>query len=258
MPLITGRTPHNPARLAATPLILDHAPNIAAPPDKLSRAGIVYQPRMGDNRDYPDCTAESLREYATAAAATLGGYQLNVARTASLSFYCRCVGLPANATADQIANSGGANMLDVAQWQWSSGFDTGYDDLRGLFGTVPTADRLRLAAAAATFGLGWWGIRLYQYDEDNLYSSAPLDYDGTDPGALVGLHAIGGAWEYTGLGDEDEAVIVTYGMFKPATWRWVAHRLDEAHAFVWPQLSPAANASVKTAGLEAALKVWAA
>ena len=256
MPLITGRTPHDPARLAAAPAILDHAPN-ATVPDKLSRLGLVYQPHMGDNRTDPDCTAESYRECATVAAATLAGYQLNVARTASLGFYLQCKGLAANATPDQIENSGGANMLDVAQEQWSgSGFRTGYDELRGLFGTVPVTDRLRLAAASATFGMGWWGIRLYQYDEDNLYSSAPLDFDGSDPGALIGLHAIGGGLEYMGLDDEDEVTIVTYGMRRQVRWRWVANRLDEAHAFVWPQLSSAGSANVETAALEAALQRW--
>lgn len=259
MTLPTGRLPHSAARLAATPEILDHIADLAAPPDRLTRPGIDYTPRMGDNDWASDCPAESMRECATVAAAVLGGYALNVAPTASLDFYRGCVGLPAGATRDQVRATDGCQMLAAAQRQWSGpGFSTGTDVLHGQFGTVPVGDRLRLAAAAATFGLGWWGIRLFQRDMDTFWGDDPWDDDGSDPGALIGLHAIGAGLEYTGLGDADEFVVVTYGRLKPTRWRWCARRLEEAHAFRWRQLDPSGSVALDEAALSAALVAWEA
>lgn len=253
-----GRRPHDPVRLAAAPAILDHTADASAPPDRLDRSNVAFTPTLGDNGWAPDCTGESLREVATAIAA-VNGYPLAVADGASLRFFCQCAGLPVAASQDQIKAIDGAVMLDVAQRQWRDGFNVGPQTLFGLFGTVPPTDRLKLAAGAQRFALGWWGIRLYQRDEDAFFTVAPLDDDGsTDNGALIGGHAIGGGWGWTGLGDTDEVLIVTWGAVKPVTWRWVAARLEEAHAFRFRQLDRAGVAAVDEAGLTAALQRWAA
>jgi hypothetical protein len=47
---------------------------------------------------------------------------------------------------------------------------------------------------------------------------------------------------------------VTYGLCKPATWRWLRARVQIALAYRWRQLDPAGMAEVDEAGLDAALR----
>jgi len=253
-----GRQPHDPVRLASAPAIFDHLA-LATPADRLDRSGVDFEPSLGDNDWAPDCTGESLREVATAIFALSAGARLSVAREASLAFYCSCVGLPPNATRAQILATDGAEMLAVARRQWRQGFDVGSQRLFGLFGTAPVADRLKLAAGAQAFRMLWAGVRIYERDRDNFDSADPWDDDGsTDPGALVGLHAIGTGWGWTGLGDSDETGTVTWGRCKPTKWRWLARRLDEVHCFRFRQLDGAGAAAIDEERLTAALTRWSA
>jgi hypothetical protein len=72
-----------------------------------------------------------------------------------------------------------------------------------------------------TFGSGIWDVR-----------------GGRDDGPVVGGHCVVG-WDYTGLGDDDTVRIGTWGDWQPASWAWVAARLDEAHGLVYRQLARA-------------------
>ena len=55
---------------------------------------------------------------------------------------------------------------------------------------------------------------------------------GLDDGAIVGGHCIV-AWDYAGLADDATVRVATWGQWQPATWRWLAARLDEAYALLW-------------------------
>ncbi len=61
---------------------------------------------------------------------------------------------------------------------------------------------------------------------------------GRDDGAVAGGHALI-AWDYTSLSDDGLVRLGTWGVWQPATWAWVAARLEEAHAIVWRQLARA-------------------
>src|SRR5689334_16952847 len=107
-----GLTPHDPARLALTPDIFAHARD-GSVPDSIDRSGLPLHPSLGANGWAPDCTGESLREYASAVC-LLGDFQLAVQPRASLEFYCACRGLPLNASDDMISATDGIDMLTAA------------------------------------------------------------------------------------------------------------------------------------------------
>lgn len=56
--------------------------------------------------------------------------------------------------------------------------------------------------------------------------------------AVVGGHATI-SLDYTDLADDDTVRIATWATWKPATWRWVRARLEEAHGLIWRSLAPA-------------------
>ena len=251
-----GLTPHDPARLAASPDIFDHLHDVSVPAS-IDRSGVPVHPSLGANGWAPDCTGESLREYANAVSA-LGEFQLAVQPNASLRFYCGCVGLPADATEAQIEATDGIDMMTAAAHAFS-GFDTGYQKFSALWGKTQTNDINVLAAGSAKFGLLWVGGVIYQRDQDTLYSSGAWDDDGeTDQGAVVGGHAFCSGWGYTGLDPTSITRTITWGMQKPTTWRWLMRRAQVVLCLRWPQLDRAGSSPVDEAALTAALMRWAA
>jgi len=187
-------------------------------------------PALYQNDTLPDCTAVSLANAARGVAA-LNGYQLAVDPACVPSFYAGCVGNPTD-----LAATDGAVMLDVLQIQASQGFDIGTQRLAGLSGTLDVASRSALALGIARLGTGYWGVTLRERD---MQRGPVWDVQaGRDDGDVVGGHAVI-AWDYTGLADSDTVRIGTWGGWQPATWAWVAARLDEAHGIVWRQLARA-------------------
>lgn len=219
-----GRLPHDPVALAAAPA---HRFGDDTPPPVLDRSGVAFAPGEYGNRIFPDCTAAGLANYARAVTA-LNGYALAVDPDKPLAFYGECVGNP-----DDLESTHGAVLLDVLNRQASVGFDIGPQRLVGLYGTVQR-ERASLALSIARFGAGYWGITLHEQDMVTFGGDGPWDLTDND-GPAVGGHCVV-AFDYSGLGDTDTVRIATWGVWKPATWRWIEARLDEAHALVYRQL----------------------
>jgi hypothetical protein len=239
-----GRLAHDPATFAAAPA---HRFGALPVPAKLDRARYGLVPGLYNNDTDPDCTAASLANYARAVA-LLNDYDLVVEPGAPLAFYADCIGNPPD-----LAATDGAAMLDVLAHQGAVGFPIGPQSLVGRWGAIDPKSRSALASGIARLGAGWWGISLYERDME-----MPAVWDvqpGRDDGALVARHAVIG-WDYTGLQDADTVRIGTWGGWQPASWAWIAARLDEAYALVWRQLERAAGtfyAGVTADGLIAEL-----
>ncbi|WP_428485924.1 hypothetical protein [Rhodopila sp.] len=219
-----GRLPHDPAALAAAPR---HRFGAVPPPAVLDRSALAFTPGLYSNDTLPDCTAVALAN-AARGVAELQGYDLVVEADRVPRFYAWCIGNPPN-----LAATDGANMLDVLTLQQSYGFFIGPQLLVGRFGSIDVASRSALAAGLARLGPGYWGVTLRERDMQR----API-WDvrpGRDDGAVVGGHALI-AWDYTGLADEATVRLGTWGGWQPATWSWIAARLEEAHGVVWRQL----------------------
>jgi hypothetical protein len=222
-----GRLRHDPVALARVP---SHRFGAAPPPLTLDRSAIAFEPGLFQNDTLPDCTAVALANAARGIAA-LNGFDLVLDPACVPAFYGACVGDPAN-----LAATDGAVMLDVLARQAAQGFDVGPQTLYGLHATIDRHSRSALASGMARLGVGYWGVTLRERDMER---AGLWDVQaGRDDGDVVGGHAII-AWDYSGLGDADTLRIGTWGAWQPATWAWVAARLDEAYGIVWRQLQRA-------------------
>jgi hypothetical protein len=222
-----GRLRHDPVALARAP---SHRFGTVPPPAVLDRSATAFEPGLYQNDTLPDCTAVALANAARGVAA-LNGFDLVLEQAGVPAFYAACVGNPAD-----LAGSGGAVMLDVLARQAALGFDIGPQTLHGLYATLDTRSRSALASGMARLGVGYWGVTLRERDMER---TAVWDVQpGRDDGDVAGGHAII-AWDYAGLADGDTLRIGTWGAWQPATWAWVAARLDEAFGIVWRQLERA-------------------
>jgi hypothetical protein len=222
-----GRLEHDPVAVAAAPA---HVFGAVPPAAVLDRSQYDFTPLAYDNLTDPNCTTAALANAARAVSA-LNGSGLVVAPGAPLAFYGACIGNPPDLAATE-----GVAMLTVLQQQAAAGFPIGPQSLVGLYGTVNPRIRSALALSIARLGFGYWGVRLYERDMEELpvWDVQP----GRDDGALVGRHAIFG-WDYTNLTDNGLVRVGTWGAWQRATWAWIAARLDEAWAVVWRQLERA-------------------
>lgn len=191
---------------------------------------MAFEPGLYGNDVLPDCTAVSLVNAARGIAA-LNGYDLVVAPASVPAFYGACIGNPPDLVATD-----GAVMLDVLAHQATQGFAIGPQTLYGLYATLDSQSRSALAHGMARLGVGYWGVTLRERDLERtpLWDVQP----GRDDGGIVGGHAVI-AWDYTGLADAATVRLGTWGAWQPATWAWVAARLDEAYGIVWRQLERA-------------------
>ncbi len=222
-----GRKPHDPAMLARVP---SHRFGAVPPPPRLDRKAVAFAPGLYSNDTLPDCTAVALANAARGVAA-LNGYGLVLDAARVPAFYGACVGNPPD-----LAATDGAAMLDVLARQALGGFDIGPQILHGLYATLDPHSRSALAGGMARLGTGYWGVTLRERD---MQGAAVWDVqEGRDDGSVVGGHAII-AWDYSGLADGDTVRLGTWGAWQPATWAWVAARLDEAYGVVWRQLERA-------------------
>ena len=224
-----GRLPADPAALARAPTLAAHRFAAMPPPPRLDRSHIAFQPGLYGNDHLPDCTAAGLANAAGMVAA-INGFELAIDADKVPLFYAACVGVPATDAAMEATD--GAMLLDVLTRQVQSGFDVGLPvPMVGLHGTLPL-QRSVLASAMARLGHTYLGVTLLERDMDQ---AAVWDVS-ADDGAVVGGHCVV-AWDYGGLGDGDTVRLATWGGWQPATWQWLAARLDEAHGLVWRQLA---------------------
>jgi hypothetical protein len=225
MRLAFGRLPHDQEAVAAAP---KHVFGVALPPLVVDRSQIAFKPGLYRNDTLPDCTAVALANGARAVG-YLNGFAVTVYDMAVPHFYSACIGNPPN-----LAETEGANMLDVLRFQASHGYVLATQELVGVFGVVPL-ERLSLAHSIARLGFGYWGLTLFQTDMEQFENRVPWTLT-PDRGAHIGGHAVLG-WDYTGLGDNDTVRIGTWGGFQAASWAWLEDRLDEAYGVVWRQLA---------------------
>jgi hypothetical protein len=206
------------------------------PPVRLDRSAIEFHPGLFGNDYLPDCSAAGLANAAGMVAA-INGYTLAIDADKVPPFYAACVGC--DPTDAAMMATDGAMLLDVLQRQMQTGFDVGEQaPLIGLHGTLPL-DRSVLASAMAHLGHVYAGVTLHEQDMD----SADV-WDLSDgAGDVVGGHCIV-LTDYTGLTDTDAVCFATWGRWQSCTWRWLAARLDEAHACVWRQLAAASGADI--------------
>ena len=226
--------PHQPDVLAAAP---SHKFGAAVPPVVLNRSHVSVPLGLYGNDTFPDCTAAGLAN-AAASIAALNGYQLVIDPAKVPAFFAGCLGIPD--TPADLERADGAVVVDVLNYMQTHGFDIGPQLLAGQWGTLGL-DRPSLALGIARLGVGYWGVTLRERDEEAFASGAVWDVqDGRDDGAVVGGHLVV-AFDYSGLQDGAVVRLATWGAWQPATWAWVAARLDEAHGLVLPPLAPASG-----------------
>ena len=238
MPLALGRLTHDPAALARAPQLGQYAAAWGAPPPQLDRDAIAYAPRLYRNDTLPDCTAAGLANAADAQAALNGLGAVNIDEQHVMNFYGACVGC---ADPAQLAATDGARELDVLSYQARNGFDVGLQaPLVADCATFDPQNRGLLANVMAHLGSGYLGVALATADRAAAEpggvwdTNTPAGAGDSTPGSW-GLHCLL-CWSYDGLGDTDVVKLATWGGLQSATWRWVASRIQEAHAVIFRDL----------------------
>jgi len=238
MALALGRLTHDPAALARAPQLGQYAAAWGAPPPQLNRDAIAFAPRLYRNDTLPDCTAAGLANAADAQAALNGLGAVAIDEQQVVNFYGDCVGC---ADAAQLAATDGARELDVLSYQGRNGFDVGLPaPLVADCATFDPQDRGLLANAMAHLGSGYFGVALAIADQATAEgigvwdTNTPASSGDSTPGSW-GLHCLL-CWSYSGLGDTDVVRLATWGGLQLATWRWMASRVEEAHAVIFRDL----------------------
>lgn len=234
-----GRKPTDHAALAAA---AQFGGLHLIPPRTCVRDYAAFQTGLYGNDTIGDCTAAALANAARGFSLAHGGPDIPIDPAAVVAFYAACCGVPD--TPDALAQTEGSVMSDVLARQARDGYDIGEQTaLVGTYGTIPVANHQQVANAIALLGGAYLGVDLAVADQTADVWDTDTPGDQT-PGSWGG-HALM-AWGYDGLGPTDQVMLGTWGMWQPATWRWVASRAVEAHAVIWHQLVPA-GASVHAA-----------
>ena len=222
-----GRAPHDPAivgGLRPLDVPLSYRPTIP-----IGSRLPSYVPKMWENDVYPCCTFASLAEYQRILCNLWLGFDLNIADVAPLDAYAAASNIPLGNPA-ALASSPGLRMTDVARWQMTNGFQTGFQLTSGAPGTIGLSISSMFLALRA-IGVVWAGVDLYQADEAAISAGQVLDTTQA-PGSLVGGHALV-YFDADGTADTDIVTISTWGMRAHATWRWVMARTSEAHGVIY-------------------------
>lgn len=197
-------------------------------PARLVRDHIDPAPLMLANDQIGDCTSVGIANHLRATAA-LAGYQIDVSTGDAIRFYSESTGYnPANPDSDQ-----GGVEVDVLGIAGRDGYHLDHGAYYPLWGTIDPQDRNALALVVAGMGCAYLGVQLAVADQ------APgvwdIDRSGDNTPGSWGGHCLL-LWDYTGLADEDEVTLLTWGTRQKATWRWVQSRIMEAHGLIWPQM----------------------
>ncbi|WP_039904938.1 hypothetical protein [Acetobacter tropicalis] len=197
-------------------------------PARLVRNHIDPAPLMLGNDQIGDCTSVGLANHLRATAA-LAGYQIDVATGDAVRFYSESTGYdPRDPDTDQ-----GGVEVDVLGIAGRDGYHLDSGAFYPLWGSIDPQDRNALALIVAGMGAAYLGVQLAQADQ------APgvwdIDRAGDNTPGSWGGHCLL-LWDYTGLADDDQVTLLTWGMRQKATWRWVRSRIMEAHGLIWPQM----------------------
>ena len=234
MSFMFGRLPHDPSQLAKAANLGRYEIARRLPPPTLDRSAIHYRPQLFANNQIGDCTAAGMGNAALAVSA-LNGSTAIVMEPAVVSFYSAVTGYDPNVP----GSDRGAVLADVMSYQYNTGFQTGAQLLVGPWATYNPQDRGLMALTMAELGISILGVKLSVNDMNAVSAGDVLDLPPTpgpnDVPGSAGLHCLL-IFDYTGLNDTDLVTLPTWGMRQPATWRWVADRVDEAHVVVWRNL----------------------
>ena len=225
-----GRLQHDPLAVAAVP---QHY-SLTFPPSAMSRGDFSgFTPGLYDNDWAGDCTAVGLFNAARGSALVNTGADIPVAPGAALQFYADLVGVPNTRAA--IEATDGAQMLTVLARAQASGVEVGQQvPLVPCWQRVAFMDRTALARALLE-GPVYVGADLTSADMGGDVASLWDAPPGAPPSEIIGGHAFV-LWDYEGLGDTGTVRAGTWGVWKPATWRWLSAKLREAYLLTWPQL----------------------
>jgi hypothetical protein len=225
-----GRKPHDAQRVAAVP---KHRFGAVSAPPIMMRTLTNFMPGMYGNDTLPDCTAVSLTNSARSVAYSLYEYDLNVFAPDVPLFYGDVIGAPAGS---DLADTNGANMLDVIEYQSKNGFNIGTQSLVANYKTLDFTVQNELMMAMFISAHAYLGITLYNSDMETCQVGGILDQvPGVDPGPVDGGHAIN-AYCYSGPNPTDLVYFGTWATWQPCTWRWLQSRIEEAYVLSWLQL----------------------
>jgi hypothetical protein len=186
---------------------------------------------LDDNDKLGLCTAAGYAN-AARALAILNGFAIDIPTDDVVQFYADSTGYdPTVPGSDQ-----GAVELDVLAHQLQAGFARTTGDMNPFVADFATFDpdiRAQMAWAMARFGTAYLGVELALADIDAEVWDTDAPGDQT-PGTWGGHCLV--AWEYDGLDDGNHVTLLTWGLKKLATWRWLRSRCVEAHALIFRQL----------------------
>jgi hypothetical protein len=204
-------------------------------PGVLERDGVPFQPLMGENDRFGDCTAVGVANGAEARTA-LEGYSLGITNQQILDFYGACTGVePANTAA--LAAAPGAYEVDVLSRQAASGFVTSSQTLVGAWATVPDPlDFNSSRVLTAQWGFAYLGVALSVADQNTevWVANPPAEAGDPTPGSWGGHCLL--LWAYAGTAEDSLVKLATWGSFQLATWGWLRKALQESHGIAWRQL----------------------
>lgn len=242
-----GRLPHSAAQLAALPTLAGHRMAAFVPEPALDRRATGFMPALDGNDTLPVCTAVGLRNHAAGVAA-IGGFDLAVDDAAVPGFYAGCVGCAP--TTEAMAATDGAVMADVLARQARRGFVRVGDQapLVARYATVPLS-RTALANAMCRLGGAYLGITLHDRDMQDVASGRPW-VAGGDRGPVVGGHCVVG-FDYTGLDDDAQVRLATWGAWQSCSWAWLHAAAEEAWGLAWgyPTMPEGMDVGVDVAGM---------
>lgn len=204
-------------------------------PPKLDRSNVVFQPLLGMNNTYGDCTAAGLAN-AAEAKASLGGFSLGISDAQILAFYAECLRLPQN-DLKALAAADGAYETDVLGFQAKHGFAVTNQVLVGAWASVADPKDLNaMRVLASEWGSAYLGVALAVADQntDVWVANPPADAGDPTPGSWGGHCLI--LWDYEGIEEDSLVRLATWGGFQKATWGWMRKALLEAHGILWRQL----------------------
>lgn len=223
-----GRLPYDSAQVARAPQLEGRFRVLAAPPWRLHRENILYQPGLDRNDVLGDCGAVGIANGARAEAA-LQDFSIDISTDQVVALYERFGYRPDDPKSDQ-----GVRLLDVLTSQSQKAWLA--EDQMPLTGPWATFDpQDRIMAARVMSNVGWcysgFDLALADQEADVWDTATPASAGDSTPGSWGG-HCADELY-YNGLEDTDLVYLATWGKVHPATWRWIKSRKVETHAVLW-------------------------
>lgn len=230
-----GRAEHQPDKLARAPRFIPYATMI--PPSTLVRDYAAITPGLYQNDVLGDCTAVALANAARLFSRVNVGADIPIEPDSVPRMFAHVVGWQDMAT---LANCTGTQIIDMLAYQELHGFDIGQQvDLVAQFAVSHDLSPFAIASIMATFGVAYLGVALSVADQTATVWDTGVKFPNGDPArGSWGRHALV-AYGYDGLGLDDHVMLGTWGVWQPATWRWLIEATDEVYAVMWRQLMAA-------------------